>query len=180
MKKIILTLTAIAVTVSGTQQAAAGDKEWATAGKVLTGVVAATVLAKTVHHHNPRVQTPVYTQTTTTYSSPAYRHTTPVIVQQPVVYRTAPVVVQQRVVYQPAPVVVHRPVVYYPAPVVVHHAPVVCSTPVVVRHTPAYVPRSSGFSFSIGFGGGGHHRGHHGNGHYGGHGHGRGHSSHFR
>ncbi|MFT5494442.1 MAG: hypothetical protein ACI8V5_004846, partial [Limisphaerales bacterium] len=81
MKKIILTLTAVAVAVAGTQQATAGDKEWATAGKVLTGVIAATVLAKTVHHHNRRARTPVYTQTTT-YSSPVYRHTTPVVYQR--------------------------------------------------------------------------------------------------
>ncbi len=179
MKKTILLLTAAALTAAGTQPAQAGDKEWATAGKVLTGVVAGAVLAKTIHHHR---SAPVYTQTTTTtYTSPAYR-TTPVVVQQPVVVlQHAPVVVQQpvvvekRVVYQPATVVYQQaPVVYQPAPVVVRHAPVVCPTPVEV-HRPVYAPVRSGLSFHIGFGSGHRHYTHHRHGYHPGRGHGRGH-----
>ncbi len=176
MKKTILILTAAAIAVAGTTSAQAGDKEWATAGKVLTGVVAGTVLAKTVFNQR---SAPVYTQTTV-YSSPAYR-TAPVVVEQPVVVETAPVVVQRpvvverQVVYQPATVVYKpAPVVYQPAPVVVRHAPVICPTPVVVSR-PVCAPRPSGFSLQIGFGGGYRSHGHPVHGYHPGRGHGHGH-----
>ncbi|MEI9960166.1 MAG: hypothetical protein WDM76_03245 [Limisphaerales bacterium] len=49
MKKMILTVTAIiALAAASLQSARAGDREWATAGKVLTGVVAADVLIHAV------------------------------------------------------------------------------------------------------------------------------------
>jgi hypothetical protein len=100
-------------------QAQAGDKEWAVAGKVLTGIAAASVIHNAL---TPKVQT--------TY----VYHTQPVVVQQtPVVVQQTPVVVQQtQPCVQPAPVVVQQPVYYQvvqPAPVVVYHSP----PPVVYR-----------------------------------------------
>ena len=115
MKTLIATLATAALLAGGTQRAAAGDREWATAGKILTGVVAGAVIASAIE------PAPVYTyQSATWYAPPP-----PVYVQPaPVVLYTAPVCVR------PAPVIVFAP----PRPVV---------------------------SFSIGFGGGFHHRSHH-------------------
>src|SRR5262245_36988122 len=95
MKKVIFTFLTLAVVAAGVQTAKAGDKEWAIAGKVLTGVAAAAVITHAVTR-------PVYT----TYSYapapayPAYNY-----------YQPAPVV------YAPPPVVVYRPV-YAPVPLV--------------------------------------------------------------
>jgi len=114
MKTLIATLATASLLVGGMQRAAAGDREWATAGKILTGVVAGAVIASAIE------PAPVYTyQTATWYAPPP-----PVYVQPaPVVFYSAPVCVR------PAPVIVFAP----PRPVV---------------------------SFSIGFGGGYHHRPH--------------------
>src|ERR1043166_7994435 len=48
MKKLMATLTILAVVAGGTQTASAGDREWAAAGEVLTGVVARAVSARTI------------------------------------------------------------------------------------------------------------------------------------
>ncbi len=95
MKTLFAILATATLLQGGTQRAAAGDREWATAGKILTGVVAGAVIA-----------TPVYVQ---------------------------------------------------PAPVVVY------STPICVRLAPVVVvgPPRPVVSFSVGFGGGIHHRSHH-------------------
>ena len=45
MKKIILAVAILAVVAAGAQTARAGDREWAVAGKVLTGVAAASVIS---------------------------------------------------------------------------------------------------------------------------------------
>ena len=115
MKTLIATLATAALFVGGMQHAAAGDRGWSTAGKILTGVVAGAVIASAIE------PAPVYTyQTATWYATPP-----PVYVQPaPVAFYSSPVCAR------PAPVVVFAP----PRPVV---------------------------SFSIGFGGGIHHRPHH-------------------
>lgn len=89
----------------------AGDREWATVGKVLTGVAALHVVERIICHPQPRI----------------------IYVHQPVVVQSAPVVqyvpapqvvyVQQPVYVQsPQVVYVQQPVYYYqPAPVVVVH-----------------------------------------------------------
>ena len=98
-KSMILGVTAAAILAAGTPSASAGDCEWATAGKILTGVVAGTFLAHALapaHCH--------------TYSAPACSTPT-------VVYQTP------TVVYQTPAVVYQTPVVVRPAPVVVYHSP---------------------------------------------------------
>ena len=97
MNKLI-TIAALGATL--TSQACAGDREWATVGKVLTGVAAIQVIDRVL---NPPPQV-VYVQA------------------QPVVY-SQPVVVQpQPVVYvQPAPVVYVHPSYYCPPPAVVYY-----------------------------------------------------------
>lgn len=130
MKKLILTLTAAGILMMGVRPVQAGDREWATAGKILTGVVAASVLSQALQ---PSVG---YTEVRTTHFGPRICQP-PVVVQQP-----APVIIQQPapvVVQQPSPVVIQQPApVYYSAPPVVHYqpAPVVTIAP-VVRCAPA-------------------------------------------
>jgi len=94
MKTLIATLATAALLVGGMQLAAAGDREWSTAGKILTGVVAGAVIASAIE------PAPVYTyQTATWYAPPP-----PVYVQPaPVVVYSAPVCAR------PAPVVVFAP-----------------------------------------------------------------------
>ena len=175
MKKALMTMTALAVVGASAPRVEAGDKEWATAGKVMAGVGAGLLIAKALE---PR---PVVYETPTVYqSAPA-----PVVYQPaptPVVYQPAPVVVQSQpsVVYAPPAqtVVVQQPaVVYQPAPTVIYRpAPVVYAAPVVAPRY--FAPRPVvGFHFSFGRHHGHHYRGHHGgHGHHGHHGHhGRGH-----
>lgn len=97
MKKLI-TIAALGATL--TSQTLAGDREWATVGKVLTGVAAIQVIDRVL---NPPTQV-VYVQA------------------QPVVY-SQPVVVQpQTVVYvQPQPVVYVQPSYYCPPPAIVYY-----------------------------------------------------------
>jgi hypothetical protein len=99
MKTLIATLATAALLAGGTQRASAGDREWATAGKILTGVVAGAVIASAIE------PAPVYRyQSATWYAPPP-----PVYVQRaPVVVYSAPVCVR------PAPVIVFAP----PRPVV--------------------------------------------------------------
>lgn len=96
--KVVATLLAV---ITLTAPAFAGDREWAVAGKVLTGVAAVSVIDRIVNPPQPVV---VYQQ--------------PVVVSQPVV-ATAPVVVARppTVVYvEPSPVIYYRPqpVFFYP------------------------------------------------------------------
>jgi hypothetical protein len=104
MKKTILLLTALGM-LSQTPTARAGDREWATAGKVLTGLFAAKVLHDAVsgprHHHRVATATVCTTQPGT------------VLVQQPatIVYQQPPTVIYQTspaVVYQPQPTVIYQ------------------------------------------------------------------------
>jgi hypothetical protein len=99
MKKMILTGTLmVALAGAGLQTARAGDREWATVGKVLTGVaVAGLIVAATDGHAQGSVNY--------SWGAPAYCPP------------PAP-----PAVYCPAP---PPPVVYCPPPVVVYQAPVV-------------------------------------------------------
>lgn len=119
MKKVVIALAIGGLLLAGTQQSHAGDREWATAGKVLTGVIAGAVIAKSFE------PVPVYTQTTVITPAPVVvAQPAPIVVQQPQVIYTHPVIVQSApVVVAPAPVIVHRPPVvqYVPAPVVAYH-----------------------------------------------------------
>jgi O-antigen ligase len=94
MKTLIATLAIAALLAGGTQRAAAGDSEWATAGRILTGVVVGAVIAGAIE------PAPVYSyQPATWYAPPP-----PVYVQPaPMVVYSAPVCAR------PAPVVVFAP-----------------------------------------------------------------------
>ena len=126
IQKIVCGGVILAVAAASVPKVQAGDREWATAGKVLTGVAVAGAL------HNifaPRTEV-VYTS-----------YPQSVVVQQPVVYQQvvaqpAPVqVIQsgptQTIVVPAQPTVVYQSVVYQPAQVVVYAAP----APVYVGRT---------------------------------------------
>ena len=101
MKTLITTLAAAALLTAGMHQAAAGDREWATAGKILTGVVAGTIIANAIQ------PAPAYA-----YQPPAYYAPPP---PPPIYAQPAPVVVYSApVCVRPAPVVVFAP----PRPVI--------------------------------------------------------------
>lgn len=114
MKKVVTALAVCGLLLAGAQPSHAGDREWATAGKVLTGVIAGAVIAKSFE------PAPVYTETRVVYQ-PA----------PTVVYQSAPVVVQPQVVYAQPVYVQPAPVVYHPAPIIVHRH---VAAPVVTYH----------------------------------------------
>ena len=119
MKTAVLAAAIVSIAAASIIPVHAGEREWSTAGKVLTGVFAAGVIAEAFRPHYPP---PVF-------YAPAS-----------VVYAPAPVV------YSPAPVVYYAaPVVYYaaPAPQVVYvAAPPVCYAP-----APFYRPRHTHVHF---------------------------------
>jgi len=106
MNKLI-TIASLSATL--TAQTFAGDREWATVGKVLTGVAVVQAIDRIV---NPPTQV-VYVQ-----SAPVVQ---PVLVQQPVIVQPQPVVY-----IQPAPVV------YYTSPSVIVYPG--CPTPIYHYH----------------------------------------------
>ena len=98
-KKFVATVLA-ALTL--TSSAFAGDREWAVAGKVLTGVAAVTVIDRIVNPPTVVVYQPA-----------------PVVVAQPV---PTTVVIPKQVIIQPQPVVYVSTVIYYrPVTVFYHH-----------------------------------------------------------
>ena len=103
MKKLISLVITCAILNSTILQTSAGDREWATVGKILTAVAAVSILG-VVHEPPPVV---VYTQPVI-YQPPVVVYTQPVIYQSPVVVYTQPVI------YQP------HPVVYMPSQVYCH------------------------------------------------------------
>jgi hypothetical protein len=113
MKKMIFAAVTLAVVGMSAQTVRAGDREWATVGKVLTGVAAGAVIARAVDG-------PAYVSASYGYG-PGYSVTVatpaPCPPPVPVVYAPAPVC------YAPAPVVycAPRPVYYAPAPVYVSY-----------------------------------------------------------
>ena len=138
MKLTFALLAASALLSAGIPQASAGDREWATAGKVLTGLFAAKVIHDIAQprHVVVRSQPPVY------YYQPA-----PVVVAQPhVIYVQQPVTPQPQIIYvQPQQVVVQQQAIQVqPAPVYVQTAPAgpvfyVQSRPVGIYVQPAPV-----------------------------------------
>jgi hypothetical protein len=123
--------------LAASPSACAADRDWAVAGKILTGVVAADLL----FNHLPAVTSPVPAQVVETRVYREYRPSSVRIVDEPYVYGPPP---RQTIIYQSCP---PPPVVQYvPAPVVVYPS---CPPPVV--HS----------SISVGFGGYGDRHGHH-------------------
>jgi len=108
MKTMILTGTVmVALAGASLQSARAGDREWATVGKVLTGVAVAGILVAATDGH---------AHCSVTYSTPAYCPPCPPPPQ--VVYCPPPA----PVVYCPPPVVYYQPpVVVYPSRVAYYH-----------------------------------------------------------
>jgi hypothetical protein len=106
MKKMILAATVLAMAGASLQTAKAGDRECATAGVILTGVVAGAVIASALDCP-PAHASVVYTYNASAYCPP------PAVVYAPVTVAYAPPVVYSRpvVVYR-APVCAPRPMVY--------------------------------------------------------------------
>lgn len=145
--------TTLAVLGASLPRVEAGDKEWATAGKVMAGVGAGLLLAKAFEPQPVYTPPPVYVQPAPVVYQPApvvLHQPAPVVLDQPVQQVIVP---PQPTVVHTQPVVVHQPVVYQyaPAPVVYHPAPVVYAPPVCppVRYYRAPRP-VVGFHFSIG------------------------------
>ena len=109
MKKLILAATILAMVGMHLQTAKAGEQQWSTVGKVLTGVAAASFIVSALDCQ-------------TAHCSVSYTYSTPACAPRPVVYAPRPVVVA------PAPVVVYRAPVYVPA-----YRPVVVAKTVKVR-----------------------------------------------
>jgi hypothetical protein len=111
MKKMILTGTMIlALAGASLQSARAGDREWATVGKVLTGVAVVGLVAAAVNGH---------AQGSVSYSYGAPAYYPPSAPPCNCTYYSAPA---PQVVYCPPPVVVYRaPVVVYPVHRVVYY-----------------------------------------------------------
>lgn len=127
MKTAVLTAAVVSIAAASIIPVHAGDREWSTAGKVLTGVFAAGVIAEAFRPHCPPPV--VYA-----HAPVVYAHAPVVYAPAPVVYATAPVVyAPATVVYAPAPVV------YYaaPAPQVVY----VAAQPVCYAPAPFHRPR---------------------------------------
>ncbi len=110
MKKMILTGTVmVTLAAASLQSARAGDREWATIGKVLTGVTAVGLVAAVIDGH-------AHGGVSYSYGTPAY--CPPSAPPCNYTYRPAP---GPLVVYSPPSVVVCRaPAVFYPAHRVVH------------------------------------------------------------
>lgn len=107
MKTAVLLATVAALSSAVVTPTFAGDREWATAGKVLTGVAVAGVLADAFRPH---------CETSVVYApAPAPVVVSPVCAPPSVVYVPTPPVcytAPTRVVYVPAPVIYARPVNY--------------------------------------------------------------------
>lgn len=103
MKKLILATTVLALAGMNLQTAKAGDREWATAGKVLTGVAVGAAIVNAIDCG------PSHVSVSYSYNAPVYcarPARTVVVTRAPVGYAPPP-----RVVYvPPRPAVVYRPV----------------------------------------------------------------------
>jgi hypothetical protein len=124
MKKTIAILSLSAVAAASVQTASAGDREWATVGKVLTGIAAVHVLSHALH--------------------PPPFYAGDVVYARPPVYAIAPT---PRVPV--APIVAPAPVYFQPAPLVVYPQPVIVAPPVYV--TPRFCAPPV-LSVNLGFG----------------------------
>lgn len=150
MKVTILSLTLAAVAGAGFQNAYAGDREWATAGKVLTGVVAGSLLVRALDPAPPVYRPLVCEAPSTVYVAPQQ---TTVVYQQPVVQQA---VVQTTTTTTMANGQQTTTVVTQPAQTIVQSAPVVYAAPAPVIYAPApvvYMPPPRPF-ISVGVWGG--------------------------
>ena len=97
MKTAVLTVALVALGSAAMIPAQAGDREWATAGKVLTGVAVAGVLTDAFrpHYAPPVVYSPVPAPTVIYAAPPTVVYATPA----PVVYVAAPAYCGRPVVY---------------------------------------------------------------------------------
>jgi hypothetical protein len=102
MKTAVLAVTVLTLATASLVPSYAGDREWATAGKVLTGVAAVGILAEAFRPH--------YHETVVCQSSPPSVVYVPAPTQ--VVYYPAPVT--QVYLAPPSPVCVVRAPIYYP------------------------------------------------------------------
>ena len=112
MKTAVLAAAVVSIAAASIIPVHAGDREWSTAGKVLTGVFAAGVIAEAFRPHCPPPV--VYAPA----PAPVVYAPAPVVyAPAPVVYAPAPVVYQvapaPRVVYVAAPPVYYAPAPYY-------------------------------------------------------------------
>jgi len=106
MKKLII--GALLASLVITQPVAnAGDKEWAVAGKILTGLF---VLDKIVSPPPPQV---VYTQPTVVYTQPTTVTSTTVVQPTTVTTTTQHAIVQPQIIVQQPTVVYHQPMMPY-------------------------------------------------------------------
>ena len=104
MKKMMLIAAVVALAGTQIQTVRAGEREWATAGRVLTGVAAGVVIASALDaraNYSGGDFSYIRAGCSDTYR---YNYCPP---PPPVVYYRAPVVCAPRVVYAP-PVVVYR------------------------------------------------------------------------
>ena len=134
MKTAVLAAAVVSIAAASIIPVHAGDREWSTAGKVLTGVFAAGVIAEAFRPHCPPPVVYAHAPVVYAHGPVVYAHGPVVYAHGPVVYPHGPVVYPHGpVVYAPAPVVyAPAPVVYYaaPAPRVVYvAAPPVCYAP---------------------------------------------------
>ncbi|MEY4386211.1 MAG: hypothetical protein RLY20_1494 [Verrucomicrobiota bacterium] len=143
MKKMILAAVAVAVVGMSTPTAHAGDREWATVGKVLTGVAAGVVIANAIDN-GPGYASVGYSSYGCGASGVSVSYST---------YAPAPCPPPPRVVYvAPAPVYVPAPVVCAP-PVVVYRPAVCAPAPVVCAPAPVrYVSNGHGHGYGYGHG----------------------------
>jgi hypothetical protein len=135
MKTSALTWMAVAgMMATSTPTTKAGDREWAVAGKVLTGVAVGSILTRAFCEPPPPPP-----PTVVVYTAPP----APVVVTTPTVTYA-----------QPAATVVAQPTVVYaqPAPTVVYAQPTVVYAPAPVVYRPYYYEPL--FSVRVGFGGG--------------------------
>lgn len=114
MKRSLTILTAVSLALATVSSARAGDREWATAGKILAGAVVGATLVAALQPVPVCATPPVVV---------ALPPPPLVVTPAPVVVAPPPVVVAPPpVVVAPAPVVVRpRPVVMTPAPRAVVH-----------------------------------------------------------
>ena len=105
MKRLILVATILAIAGMNVQTAKAGDREWATVGKIVTGVAVGALIINTLDCE------PAHCSVSYTYCAP------PCPPSLPVVFAPAPLVYAPRpVVCAPPRVVVYRQPVYVAPP----------------------------------------------------------------
>ncbi len=126
LKTIVLSLTAVALTGALVPAASAGDREWATAGKVLTGLAAVSLFSRVLEAPPAYAYPPAAVAPRVVCAPPGYAPPAPVVVYAPPVYvQSEPVVVYQNPgYYYSPPIYVRTESCYRGRPVVVetrHH-----------------------------------------------------------